>query len=158
MKVLKPSLLLVEDNSDDESLSLKAVSSSGVLCDVNVIRHGGEAVNSLISASGPVPDLIVLDFHLPGFNGLEILRELRNQERTRYVPVVMLSALESDAEVSDCLIAGANSCVRKPMEPEIYFEQVALIIRYWLTVDRHPEKLRQGHQPKNETATNKDRM
>lgn len=136
----KPSLFLVEDNLDDESLSLKAITSSGVPCDVHVIRHGGEAVKSLISELGPVPDLIVLDFHLPGFNGLEILRELRKQERTRYVPVVMLSALESDGEVSDCLVEGANSCVKKPMDPGKYVEHVALIVRYWLTVDRRPEK------------------
>jgi two-component system response regulator len=140
VRVTNPSLLLVEDNSDDESLSLAAISSSGVPCDVHVIRHGGDAVKSLITASGPVPDLIVLDFHLPGFNGLEILRELRKQERTRYVPVVMLSALESDTDISDCLVEGANSCVKKPMDPELYIDHVALIIRYWLTVDQRPEK------------------
>lgn len=104
------------------------------------MRHGGEAVEALISADGPVPDLIVLDFHLPGFNGLEILREIRKQDRTRYVPVVMLSALESDQQVSDCFVEGANSCVRKPDDPQTYVEQVALIVRYWLTVDRRPEK------------------
>lgn len=125
---------------DDENLTREAISSSGVPCEVHVIRHGGDAVKSLIAENGPVPDLVVLDFHLPGFNGLEILRELRKQERTRYVPIVMLSLLESDRDLSDCLAEGANSCIRKPQDPEVYVEHVALTIRYWLTLDQRPQK------------------
>lgn len=150
------SLLLVEDSETDESLSLRAISSSGVPCEVMVIRHGGEAVKSLISANGPIPDLIVLDFHLPGFNGLEILRELRKQERTRYIPIVMLSSLESDDEVLDCLHDGANSCVSKPADPHTYVEQVALIVRYWLTVDKRPEQPGQMQQPVDAYAMARD--
>jgi CheY-like chemotaxis protein len=95
----------------------------------------------LLSPECPVPDLIVLDFHLPGLSGLEILRELRQHEKTRRVPVVMLSALESSKEISDCLDVGANSCVRKPSDPETCAEHVALIIRYWLTADKRPEQV-----------------
>jgi two-component system response regulator len=134
------SLLLVEDSLDDEALSLRAITSSGVDCEVSVYRHGGDAVKALIAADGPVPNLIVLDFHLPGFNGLEILRELRKQERTRYVPVVMLSSLASDEEVINCFREGANSCVKKPIDPKIYVDHVASIVRYWLTVERQPEQ------------------
>ena len=133
------SLLLVEDSWDDETLSLRAISACGVQCDVSVIRHGGEALGHLLSPDGPIPDLIVLDFHLPGYNGLEILRELRQQERTRHVPIVMLSALESDKEIVACLREGANSCVQKPMDPQIYSDHVAMIVRYWLMVDKRPE-------------------
>jgi len=118
------------------------------------MRHGGEAVEALISANGPVPDLIVLDFHLPGLNGLEILRELRKHDRTRYVPVVMLSSLESDVEVSDCFVEGANSCVKKPDDPQTYVEHVALIVKYWLTVDRRPEKPIQGRGTPSSSASN----
>jgi CheY-like chemotaxis protein len=132
--------LLVEDSIDDESLSLRAVSSSGVPCEVIVIRHGSEAVQALALSDAPIPDLIVLDFHLPGVNGLEILRELRKQERTQNVPIVMLSSLESDVEVLGCLSEGANSFVSKPLDPKTYVEHVALIVRYWLTVDRRPKR------------------
>jgi two-component system, response regulator len=131
-------LMLIEDNEDDEMLTVRAIRKSEVPCSVEVIRHGAEAIARLIAPDGPIPALVVLDFHLPGYNGLEILRALRNQPRTRYVPVVILSGLGSDIEVSDCLEGGANSCVRKPMDAKVYVEHVSLIVRYWLTVDNAP--------------------
>jgi two-component system response regulator len=135
---LHHSLLLVEDSPDDAALSLRAVSQAGVPCDVRVIGHGGEALRLLLNPEGPIPSLIVLDFHLPGYSGLEILRALRSQERTRHVPIVMLSSLESDKEVMQCLEGGASSCVQKPMEFQSYVECVALLVKYWLTVDKRP--------------------
>jgi CheY-like chemotaxis protein len=140
MKSIKRSLLLVEDSADDEALSLRAISQCGVPCEVEVVRHGGEALGMLLSPLGPKPDLVVLDFHLPGFNGLEILRQLRKNERTRHVPIVMLSSLQSSQEVSDCLAEGARSFVRKPDKAQAYYDQVGLIIRYWLTVDEPPQQ------------------
>lgn len=146
MPRVKNALLLVEDNLDDELLSMRAISHSGVDCEVNVIRHGGEALAVLLSPDGPTPDLIVLDFHLPGHNGLEILRALRSQPKTRHVPIVMLSALESNDDVTACLAEGANSCVQKPIDPRVYSERVVLIVRYWLTVDRPPDRTRSAEQ------------
>jgi CheY-like chemotaxis protein len=133
-------LLLVEDNSDDEALSLLAISRSGVPCEVGVVRHGGDALDVLLSPEGPVPSLVVLDFHLPGYNGLEILRAIRSNERTRHVPVVMLSSFESDKQIKECLKEGARSYVLKPTDSQVYIENVGLIIRYWLTVDRSIDK------------------
>jgi two-component system, response regulator len=143
-------LFLVEDSADDAVLSKRAISKSGVHCDVNHVSHGGEALAMLLAPDGPIPDLIVLDFHLPQYNGLEILRALRASARTRHVPIVMLSALESDEEIHQCLAEGANSCVQKPVESESYTERVALIVRYWLTVDKRPEpaQSQRPHSPK----------
>lgn len=129
-------LFLVEDNSVDENLSLRAISGSGIRCNVEVARHGGEALARLIGSEGRAPDLIVLDFHLPGLNGLEILRELRKEERTRRIPIVILSDQGSSEQVRACLDEGARSCVQKPSDPQAYIEKVGLIVRYWLTVDR----------------------
>ena len=134
------SLVLVEDNMDDEFLSLRGISTSGVQCEVKVIRHGKEAVSLLVSPDGPNPDLIVLDFHLPGYNALEIVRELRKHEKTRHVPVVILSATESEQEVASILTEGANSFVQKASDPTIYAERVSMIVRYWLTVNKQPER------------------
>ncbi len=131
-------LMLIEDNSDDEMLTLRGIRKSEVPCYVEVIRHGAEAIARLIAPEGPIPALIVLDFHLPGYNGLEILRALRNQLRTRYVPIVILSGQGSDTEVAECLEGGANSCVRKPVDSNIYVEHVSMIVSYWLTVDNAP--------------------
>jgi two-component system response regulator len=132
-------LLLVEDSEDDEALSLRAIRNCGVPCDVTVIRHGGDAIALLPLPPGPPPDLIVLDFHLPGRNGLEILRALRSHETTRYLPIVMLSGLETNKDIATCLAEGANSCVQKPFDPETYQEHVALIVKYWLTVNKRPD-------------------
>jgi CheY-like chemotaxis protein len=136
---LQRSLLLIEDQADDEFLSLRAISKSGVPCAVKVIRHGGEALGLLLSPEGPIPDLIVLDFHLPGRNALEILRALRKNEKTRLLPIVMLSSSESSQQISECLRLGARSWVHKPIDPAVYVEHVALIVRYWLTVDKRPD-------------------
>lgn len=136
---LPHALLLVEDNSDDEILTLRGIKASGVPCVIQVIRRGGEALDVLRAPHSPQPDLIVLDFHLPGCNGLEILRELRRHEKTRRVPIVMLSATEVETDVSDCIDAGASSFVPKPMDPRQYVEHVARLVRYWLTIDRGPE-------------------
>ena len=133
-------LFLVEDTEEDELLALRGIRRCGVPCDVKVIRHGVEALTTLLDAEGPTPDLVVLDFHLPGLNGLEILRELRRHERTRRVPVVLLSSLASDRQISECLDAGANGCATKPFDATQYEEQVALIVRYWFTVDQRPER------------------
>jgi len=139
MVQLRHALLLVEDSSDDEALSLRGINTCGVPCTVHVARHGKEALETLLSSDTPWPDLVVLDFHLPGINGLEILRELRKHDMTRRVPVVMLSSLASDDQVLDCLEEGANSFVEKPDDPRTYVDQVALIVRYWFTVDKRPE-------------------
>ena len=136
MIATRPTLLLVEDSADDEALSLRAISQCGIPCDVEVVRHGVDALHMLLTPNGPRIDLVVLDFHLPGFNGLEILKFLRKNGATSQAPIVMLSTLQSDQQVSDCLAEGARSFVRKPDDPQAYFDQVGLIVRYWLTVDQ----------------------
>jgi len=129
-------MFLVEDSSDDEILSLRAIQKCGVPCDVLVVRSGNEAMAKLLSPEDAPPELIVLDFHLPDYNGLEILRSLRKQEKFRYVPIVMLSAQESDGQFCDCLEEGANSCVQKPTDPGEFVADVSLLVKYWLTVHR----------------------
>jgi two-component system response regulator len=128
-------LVLVEDNPDDVALTLRAIASTGVRCDVTVATHGGEAVELLSEIATP-PDLIILDFHLPGRNGLEILRKVRSWDHTRDVPVVLLSALESDRDIVFCLREGANSCITKPTNAQKFSEFVSKLVEYWLTVNR----------------------
>jgi CheY-like chemotaxis protein len=135
MHGLLQSLLLVEANLDDESLSLRAVSKCRIPCETSVIRDGFKAIEILSMARGTAPDLIVLDFHLPGYGGIEILRQLRSKDRTRYCPVVVLSSLATPQELNNCLSEGASSCVQKPVDPFVYCEHISLIDRYWLTVD-----------------------
>jgi two-component system, response regulator len=133
---LRHTLVIVEDSQDDEELALRSIKASGITCTVQVIRHGAEALTTLRARDASVPDLIVLDFHLPGYNGIEILQELRQIERFRHVPIVMVSSLASERQISECLNSGATSFVQKSMDSEIYAERVMLIVRYWLTVDQ----------------------
>lgn len=130
------SLVLVEDSGDDERLSIRAISKSGVGCRTEVIRHGGEAIFLLLSPGWPTPGLIVLDYHLPGANGLEILRELRSHEKFRLVPIVMFSSLGNDQNVMECMLEGANSFVQKPVDPIAYTEYLASMVRYWMIIHR----------------------
>lgn len=140
MVKIRNTLLLVEDNLDDERLSTRAILASGVDCQLLVIRNGREVIELLSLPEALVPDLIVLDFHLPGEGGLSVLRALREQPKTRHVPVVMLSSMDLESVVHSCLNEGANSCVQKPQDPRLYSERVIQIVRYWLTVDRQAER------------------
>jgi two-component system response regulator len=135
-----PRLFLVEDTSDDEAMSLRGISKSGVACDVTVGRDGAEALEILLGSGTAVPELIVLDFRLPKMNGLEVLRVLRKAERTRVVPIVILSGTNSSAELKECYLSGANSCVEKPSDTDLYIERVGLIVKYWLTVNQEPHR------------------
>jgi len=134
------SLVLVEDNEDDERLSVRAAKKSGIPCRTEVIRHGGEAIYLLLSPNLPIPGLIVLDYHLPGSNGLEILRELRKHDRFQTVPIVMFSSLGNDKNVQECLVEGANSFVQKPVDPTEYSDYLVSMVRYWMVIHRSPTK------------------
>lgn len=139
MAPAKHSLLLIEDSSDDADLCLRAIAVCGVPCEVHVISHGDEALGMLLSPKGPLPDLVVLDYHLPDKNGFEVLRELRKNPRTRTLPIVILSSLATKKQLSDCLHEGANSCVEKPVDASAYMDHVSMIVKYWLTIDKRPD-------------------
>jgi two-component system response regulator len=140
MESPKHTVLLIEDNADDEALSVRAITRCGIACAVSVARTGPKALSELLSGDVQ-PDLVLLDFHLPGLNGLEVLKELRRRGATHDVPIVMFSSLQSSSEVSDCLSEGASSFVRKPNDPGDYTETLKLTVRYWLSVDTRPAQM-----------------
>jgi two-component system response regulator len=140
METPKHTVLLIEDNADDEALSVRAISLCGVPCEVSVARTGAEGLSEMLTGNVK-PDLVLLDFHLPGLNGLQVLKELRRRGATHDVPIVMFSSLQSSAEVSDCLTEGASSFVRKSNDPSDYVENLKLTVRYWLSVDTRPAQL-----------------
>src|SRR5579859_6317327 len=131
-----PELLLVEDNRDEELMSLRAIAKSSVPCVVTVRRDGAEALDHLLGAQGGAPALIVLDYDLPKFNGREILQRLRANDRTRFTPVVLFSGSAQETVLADCYRLGANSCVAKPVDANEYVEHLSWIARYWLTVNQ----------------------
>ncbi len=126
----------MEDNSDDEYLSLQGISRSGVSCNVTVLRNGEEALEHLLRADHPAPTLIVLDYQLPRLSGFEILTRLRSNDKTRFTPVVIFSGYDAETALAECYRGGANSCVAKPVDPNEYIDRLAGIASYWLRVNQ----------------------
>jgi two-component system, response regulator len=138
-------ILLVEDNPDDELLTLRALKKTGVQNDVVVARDGVEALDYLF-ARGPysgrdpavMPQLILLDLKLPRVDGLEVLRRLRSDERTRLLPVVILTSSREQRDMLAGYGLGANSYVRKPVDFEQFVRAVDLLKLYWLVLNEDP--------------------
>ena len=138
-------ILLVEDNPDDEVLALRALRKNGIAGEVTVARDGVEALDYLF-ATGPhagrdasiLPRLILLDLNLPKIGGLEVLRRLRSDQRTRLVPVVILSSSGEQRDVLEGYGLGANSYVRKPVDFERFVQAIEQLKGYWLTLNEAP--------------------
>ncbi len=137
-------ILLVEDNADDEALTLRALHKSR-LPTPTVVRDGVEALAYLFG-QGPFagrdtrrqPRVILLDLKLPKLNGLEVLSQIRADERTRLVRVVVLTSSGEVQDIQSSYALGADSYVRKAMDFETYIETVGLLGRYWTQVNEPP--------------------
>jgi two-component system, response regulator len=138
-------ILLVEDNPDDELLTLRALKKNGVLNEVVVARDGVEALDYLFANgvhsgrdTGDMPQLILLDLKLPKVDGLEVLKRLRSDERTRLLPVVILTSSKEQQDMLDGYGLGANSYVRKPVNFEQFVTVVEQLKLYWLVLNEAP--------------------
>ncbi len=138
-------ILLVEDNPDDELLALRALRKNGIAGDVVVVRDGVEALDYLFATgdhagrdASVVPRVILLDLKLPKIGGLEVLRRLRSDERTRLVPVVILSSSGEQRDMREGYGLGANSYVRKPVNFEHFVRAVEQLKSYWLVLNEAP--------------------
>ena len=135
-------VLLVEDNPDDETLTLRALRSEESALDVVVARDGVEALDFLFGSGAHagrdismLPKLILLDLKMPKMDGLEVLRRLRADERTALVPVVILTSSLEEQDVVGTYRLGANSYIRKPVDFSHFTETVRQLKRYWLTLN-----------------------
>ena len=138
---LRP-VLLVEDNRDDEELTIRGLERSGLQNPVDVARDGQEALDYLLGtdeqAPEPIPAVVVLDVHLPRVSGLEVLERIRAHERTRRLPVVILTSSREDGDVINGYDLGANSYVCKPIQFEQFATAVAQLGVYWLMINEQP--------------------
>jgi two-component system response regulator len=139
----KKLILVVEDNADDEILTLDALRSGGVMTDVVVVRDGVQALDYLLprgeqSGEHPIPHLVLLDLKLPKVSGLEVLRRLREDDRTKYVPVVVLTSSSERSDMERSYANGANSYVRKPVEFERFLEAVRCLGLFWIPFNEIP--------------------
>ena len=135
-------ILLVEDNADDEFLTLRALRRSQLPAPV-ILRDGAEALAYLFGqAAGrdpaQLPAVILLDLKLPKVDGLDVLRRIRADARTRLVRVVVLTSSNEPPDIQASYELGADSFVRKPVEFETYIEAVGLVGRYWAGLNEPP--------------------
>lgn len=140
-------ILLVEDNPDDEALTLRALKKNNILNEVVVARDGEEALDYLF-ARGPfggrdvrdLPTVVLLDLKLPKVDGHEVLRQVRADERTRPVPIVVLTTSREEQDVVESYGRGANSYVRKPVDFSEFVRAVGQLGVYWLMLNEAPPR------------------
>ena len=130
-------ILLVEDNPDDAELTGIAV-RRGVPANIGVAQDGEQALDYLFDEANDLPRLVVLDLRLPGIDGFEVLRRIRENERTEVTPVVILSSSDSPADIVRCYRLGANSYVRKPVDFDEFAGLIHRLGAYWLTINQWP--------------------
>ncbi|MDX9767068.1 MAG: response regulator [Ectothiorhodospiraceae bacterium] len=137
------SILLVEDNPDDEELTLLALREYKLANDIVVARDGEEALDYLFARGAhagrdprAMPQLVLLDINLPKLSGIDVLRAIRADERTRYVPVVMLTTSKEENDLVASYSGGANSYIVKPVDFAQFVEAVRQLEVYWLILNQ----------------------
>jgi len=138
-------ILLVEDNPDDEALTLRALKRNNILNEVIVARDGAEALDYLFARgahsgkdTGKQPEVILLDLKLPKVDGLEVLQQIRQNEKTRRLVVVILTSSNEERDITAGYDLGANSYIRKPVDFKQFMETIRQLGLYWLVLNVSP--------------------
>jgi two-component system response regulator len=138
-------ILLVEDNPDDETLTLRALKKSKILNELIVARDGAEALDFLFGTGAYAgrdtsiqPQLILLDLKLPKVDGLEVLKRLRADPRTALLPVTILTTSNEERDIITSYQLGVNSYIRKPVDFDSFIEAVRQLGLYWLVLNTPP--------------------
>lgn len=144
-------ILLVEDNPQDEMLTLRSLGKVNLANEVEVVRDGQQALDYLLQEGefaerqgADLPAVVLLDLGLPKIGGLDVLNRLRQDERTRLLPIVILTSSDEEQDRLRSYLGGANSYVRKPVDFAQFAETVARLGIYWMAVNESPA---QGARP-----------
>ncbi|MBI4661940.1 MAG: response regulator [Verrucomicrobia bacterium] len=138
-------ILLIEDDSDDEELTLRALRQNRIANRVAVARDGAEALDYLLGTGGSakgraeeMPAVVILDLKLPRIDGLEVLRRLRANSRTKFLPVVILTSSREEQDILKSYRLGVNSYICKPVDFEKFSAAVGQLGLYWLLLNELP--------------------
>lgn len=134
-------ILLVEDNAHDAELTLRALKQRNLANRVHVCRDGAEAIDFFddVSDAGLNPKVVLLDLKLPKVDGLEVLQRLKTTERTRTIPVVVLTSSREEPDIEKAYALGANSYIVKPVDFEAFARAVSDVGLYWLLLNHPPQ-------------------
>ena len=145
-------ILLVEDNADDEELTLRALRKHNISNEIVVARDGVEALDFLFGTGAhsgrdvsDLPELVLLDLKLPKLDGLEVLKRVRADPRTRLLPIVILTSSKEQQDIVNGYGFGANSYVRKPVDFEQFLDGVKQLGLYWLVLNEAPSREHANH-------------
>jgi CheY-like chemotaxis protein len=143
--VNKNPILLIEDNPDDIELTLRALEKNHIANEVLIARDGAEALELLFKSAPPlIPSVVLLDLKLPRISGIDVLRRIRSDTRTRLFPVVVLTSSNEDRDLVESYSLGANSYVRKPVSFPEFVDAVRHLGIYWLMVNESPPVVTPG--------------
>ena len=142
---MENSILLVEDNSDDEALTIRALKKNHLQNELIVARDGAEAIEYLFAEGkyegrdiNRLPALVLLDLQLPKIDGFGVLKRLRANEHTKFLPVVILTSSAEQEDILNGYGLGANSYVRKPVDFDEFITTVGQLGPYWLITNQRP--------------------
>lgn len=143
--LMRKTILLVEDDRDDEELTLRALRRSNIMNEV-IVAHDGEEALELLFGEGKfldreidlLPAVVLLDLKLPKINGIEVLRRIRADARTRRLPVVVLTSSRQERDRDEVYDLGANSYICKPVDFEKFTEAIGHLGMYWVLLNEQP--------------------
>lgn len=138
-------ILLVEDNEDDIMLTERAIKKNRITNKLVIARDGNEALDFLFCRgeyegrnSSELPIVVLLDLKLPKVDGLEVLKAIRSDERTRLLPVIILTSSKEEQDIISCYTSGANSYIRKPVDFNQFIDAIQSLHLYWVILNESP--------------------
>jgi CheY-like chemotaxis protein len=142
METAERSILLVEDNPDEVALTMRALKKGNIVNEIQTVRDGVEALDYLLGkgpyAGRQLPAVVLLDLNLPKVSGIEVLQRMRADERTKLVPVVILTSSKEDQDLLNGYKFGANSYIRKPVDFSQFAQAIQQLGLYWLVINEPP--------------------
>ncbi len=137
-------ILLVEDNPDDEELTLRALKKGRIKNEVDVVRDGEEALDFLFGKGihssrdmSVMPQIVLLDLKLPKIDGMEVLQQIRAHEKTKFLPVIILTSSKEQKDLLNSYSNGVNSYIVKPVDTQQFMDAVSQLGLYWLAINEH---------------------
>lgn len=139
-------ILLVEDNPTDAELTIRALKKENLTNNLVWVKDGAEALDFLFAkeeyaerSSEDLPKLVLLDLRMPKVDGLEVLQKIKSDERTKHIPVVILTSSKEDEDIVESYKLGVNSYVSKPVEFDEFTKAVSTLGLYWILLNKPPE-------------------